>query len=160
MTRNWGGALCLLLMGACSQGEPFARAVDRVQPMALPAAVPMPADNQLASLAQSAFELGDYGAAVRYYEKQARLTPKRAEVWLGLAASADRAGHFEISAPAYAQLLALAGPVFEYHNNLGFSYLLQGRYAQAEAELRQALALRPEDVTARNNLALLMKLKG
>jgi Tfp pilus assembly protein PilF len=44
--------------------------------------------------------------------------------------------------------------------NYGFSLYLQGRHAEAEAALRQALARQPENATAHNNLGLVLARTG
>jgi Flp pilus assembly protein TadD len=54
----------------------------------------------------------------------------------------------------------LTGQGFEYFNNIGFSYILQGKYPQAEDALERALDMRPGNPTAMNNLALLESIRG
>lgn len=152
--------LLVLALCACAPGSVFDRRGDFLPPIHLPGAVPAPATGDLGTVAQSAFDQGEYGMALRYYQLLAEARPNDPNVLLGLAASADRAGHFEISAPVYDRLLAQTGPIFEYHNNIGFSYMLQGRYLDAATALDAALALRPHDPTALNNRALLERLKG
>ncbi len=46
------------------------------------------------------------------------------------------------------------------HNNLGFAYLIAGRYDEAERELRQAIELAPKRVGARSQLALALMSQG
>lgn len=147
-------------LSACAGPVMFQRQGDYLSPMPLPENVRTVSPASAASVGLTKFSTGDYGASVLYFQQATAASPDNVEVWLALAAAADRAGRFDISQPAYERVLGLVGPVFEYQNNIGFSYILQGRHADAERALDAALMLKPNNETALNNLALLQRLKG
>lgn len=149
-----------LVLSACTGPVMFQRQVEYLSPTPLPENVQAVSPASAASVGLAKFSAGDYGASVIYLQQATAASPDNAEVWLALAAAADRAGRFDISRPAYEKVLGLVGPVFEYQNNIGFSYILQGRHADAERALNAALTLKPNDETALNNLALLQRIKG
>ena len=152
--------LIALALSACASPVMFQRYSEYLLPIALPESV-QPVDSELATSAgQEKFKSGDFGASVLYFQQAAAAFPNNVENWLALAAAADRAGRFDISRSAYEKALSVGGPVFEYYNNVGFSYLLQGRLAEAERALMTALSLKPYDETALNNVALLQRIKG
>lgn len=150
--------LCTGLL-ACAPDQPFDRQTTYLSPEALPASVPDVTRGTELQAGKQSFDAGQYGQAVRYFQKAADASPNQPEAWLGLAAAADRTGHFEISAPAYAQLLTLTGPIVEYYNNLGFSLMLQGRLDAADKAFQDALRIAPGHPTATNNRAILEQLK-
>jgi len=61
---------------------------------------------------------------------------------------------------AYSQALVLAPEEPQILNNLGMSYVLTGDLDQAEATLRRAVARPGSTVQTRQNLALVLGLKG
>lgn len=152
----WG----LVAAASCAPGGPLTRSVDVLSPMQIPTNVAAVAPELMAETGRAKFRAGAYGEAVAYFQQAAVAYPQDPSVWLGLAASADRAGQFAVSAEAYAALERLTGQGFEYLNNIGFSYILQGRYRQAEEALDRALTLRPGNPTAMNNKALLESIRG
>tara|TARA_B110000503_G_scaffold76425_1_gene117884 strand:- start:705 stop:1193 length:489 start_codon:yes stop_codon:yes gene_type:complete len=150
----------LLLISGCTESMMFGRQVEILSVSEIEHVVPLVADDQAFSEGLKSFSEGKFDVATAYMQQAVTLTPESPQVWLALAASADQGGRFEISKPAYEQLLKLSGPVFEYQNNIGFSYILQGRYADAEVALRTALSMRPADQTVANNLALLRRIRS
>lgn len=75
--------------------------------------------------------------------------------WVGLAASYDRLGRFDLADRGYAAAVKLAGHTPSILNNEGYSYILRGDLGKARAKLDEALRLDPNNATAINNLALL-----
>ena len=60
----------------------------------------------------------------------------------------------------YENILKYSSQSFQAHNNLGLEYDRQGFFSQAEAEYKKALAIKPELIESRANLAnLYFKLK-
>lgn len=72
--------------------------------------------------------------------------------WLGILR--DELGDWKQGEAAHRAALALAPSRDDLHNNLGYNLLQQKRFPEAAEEFRQALALRPDSLIARNNLGL------
>jgi Flp pilus assembly protein TadD len=101
------------------------------------------------------FERGDFGLANRYFQDAVTKTPKDATAWVGLAATYDRIGRFDLADQAYASAIRLAGPTVQILNNQGYSYMLRGDLVKARAKFREAGAREPANPIIVNNLALL-----
>jgi Flp pilus assembly protein TadD len=113
-----------------------------------------PSDEPL-HLALEHFNRGHYGIAARYFEDAVEKTPKDATAWVGLAASYDRIGRFDLADRAYAAAIRLTGPTVQILNNQGYSYLLRGDLRNARRRFLKAYELEPNNPTIINNLALL-----
>lgn len=152
--------LSSIVLTACSIDQVGVERPETVPQLVLPAFEAKVSADKAKALARSAFSASDFPVAVRYYQSAVEQAPRDVDAWLGLGASADRAGHFEISAVAYAELLELTGPSVEYFNNRGFSFLLQGNLFDARSALKAGLKLSPDNKTLQNNLQLVNKLEG
>jgi Flp pilus assembly protein TadD len=119
--------------------------------LSLPASVPDVPQGTEIRAARSAFEAGNFGYAVRYFEQAA----ESEEACLGLAASYDWLYRFDMADRTYDRCGDIAGEGFAYHNNRGFSYLLRGDTAKAAASFGRAQALRPSSPVVRTNLRIL-----
>ena len=159
MLKQLANVFLMIAITGCSADSPFARKTEYLSPTELPNAASLVAGGDFLTAGKVAFADQNYGLAVQYYTKATEEDATKVNAWLGLAASADRAGHFAKSKPAYSKVYKLVGPVFEYHNNVGFSYLMQGRYSDAERAFKAALRIKPGSKTSKNNLALLGKLR-
>jgi Flp pilus assembly protein TadD len=113
-----------------------------------------PSDEPL-KLALEHFNRGNYGLAQRYFQDAVELAPKDATAWVGLAASYDRIGRFDLADRAYAVAIRLVGETTEVLNNRGYSYLLRGDLVRARRMFMKALAREPGNPTIVNNLQLL-----
>jgi tetratricopeptide (TPR) repeat protein len=71
----------------------------------------------------------------------------------------QRAGHDERALAEYRTALAL-GPAEVVHNDIAVLAMKDGRWPEAEAELRAELALNPEYATAEYNLAVVLRREG
>src|SRR5215510_20408 len=60
-------------------------------------------------LALEYFNRGDFGLAARHFEKATALAPKDATAWVGLAASYDRIGRYDLADRAYREAIKLEG---------------------------------------------------
>ena len=98
---------------------------------------------------------GNYGVAQQYYQAAVEKTPNDPTAWVGLAASYDRLGRFDLADTSYAHAARLVGLTPSLLNNEGYSYMLRGDLIKARAKFDAALRREPDNVTARNNLALL-----
>jgi tetratricopeptide (TPR) repeat protein len=106
-------------------------------------------------LATEHFNHGDYGLAERYYQDAVEKAPEDATAWIGLAASYDRIGRFDLADRAYASAIRLVGETTEILNNEGYSYMLRGDLVRARKKLLLAYQQDPNNPTIINNLKLL-----
>jgi Flp pilus assembly protein TadD len=98
---------------------------------------------------------GNFGLAQHYFQDALEKAPKDATAWIGLAASYDRLGRFDLADRSYAQAAKLVGDTASLLNNEGYSYMLRGDLRNARVKFRAALRLDPTNPTTNNNLALL-----
>jgi Flp pilus assembly protein TadD len=152
--------LSFIFLASCSLQPVGPERPETVPQLDIPSFEPGVSAERAKTLGSSAFAGGDFPVAVRYFQSAAEQAPADLDAWLGLGASADRAGQFEISAAAHAKVLELSGPSVEYYNNRGFSLLLQGRLFDARAAFKSGLRLAPDNKTLRNNIQLANKLEG
>ena len=113
------------------------------------------ASDEAITVAVRNFQQENYGNAGKLFFHAVKLAPNDGNAWLGLAASSDRIGRFDLSDIAYRQAARLVGSRKDYHNNRGYSYLLRGDLKSARASLLRAYELDPTDITIKNNLELL-----
>jgi len=98
---------------------------------------------------------GNFGVAQRYFQDAAEKAPEDVSAWIGLAASYDRLGRFDLADRAYAAAAKLEGDTPRLLNNEGYSYMLRGDLKAAGAKFQQALRLDPSNQTTLNNIKLL-----
>jgi Flp pilus assembly protein TadD len=128
---------------------------NRTSGLDLPATVDFYPDHEVLNVAKNHFDEGHYGHAARYFERAVEIAPANAEAWLGLAASYDRIRRFDLADRAYRRAGELVGHRAEYHNNVGYSYLLRGDVLKARDKFLEAARLDPTNLTVANNLQLL-----
>jgi len=148
------GALSVVLTGCNTFG--LAGAFGET-PAALPVTPEvqfLPSDQALA-LAKTHFGQADYGYSANLYQRVVDLNPKDPEGYFGLAASYDRLGRFDLSDRVYAQLYRMVGGTVQYYNNIGYSYVLRGNRAAAQASFAKAAQLEPDNAVVADNLQLL-----
>jgi eukaryotic-like serine/threonine-protein kinase len=103
-------------------------------------------------LADMEYRLGESDAARRHLQTLLRRFPDFSAGWSLLAQIELLNGDPQRAIAIYEKLLARSPGVTEM-SNLGTSYLLLGRYPEAEARFRQAVALEPNNPFAALNLA-------
>jgi Flp pilus assembly protein TadD len=113
-----------------------------------------PSDQPL-KLAAEYFDRGNYGLAQRYFQDATEKSPNDATAWVGLAASYDRIGRFDLADRAYAQAIHLVGETTDILNNQGYSYMLRGDLREARAKFLKAYEREPNNPTIVNNIKLL-----
>ena len=113
-----------------------------------------PSDEPL-HLAIEHFNRGNYGLAQHYFQDAVEKAPKDVTAWIGLAASYDRLGRFDLADRAYHAAIKLQGETFQILNNEGYSYMLRGELKKARAKFAAALSLEPDNPVVINNLHLL-----
>jgi Tfp pilus assembly protein PilF len=101
------------------------------------------------------FYEGNFGLSQQYFQDAVEKTPKDATAWVGLAASYDRLGRFDLADGSYARAAKLVGNTTNILNDEGYSYMLRGDLIKARAKFDAALRLDPGNASAINNLALL-----
>jgi Flp pilus assembly protein TadD len=106
-------------------------------------------------LGMQRFYEGNFGLSQQYFQDAVEKTPKDATAWVGLAASYDRLGRFDLADGSYAHAAKLVGSTPNILNDEGYSYMLRGELNKARAKFEAALRIDPGNATATNNLALL-----
>ena len=109
-----------------------------------------PADDL--AMAKKSYRERNFGLAEQAYRRAVEKSPSNAEAWLGLGATHDQLGRFDLADRDYAQVEKRAGVGFALLNNRGYSYMMRGDLKRARADFKRALALRPESDFVRNNL--------
>src|SRR5207247_1685288 len=84
----------------------------------------------------------------------------RAEAFHRLAIVNDKRSEFGKAVAAYREAIALDPENANLYCDLGYSYFLQHRWADAESNLVRALELRQEFPRAHNNLAMVLARTG
>lgn len=111
--------------------------------------------NDPGRLGRTHLAAGNYAMAQRQFQDAVEKNKEDTDSWVGLAASYDQLGRFDLADRAYRQAIALGGETLEVANNRGYSYLLRGDGPRAQAQFRRALALDPENPVILNNIRLL-----
>jgi len=105
--------------------------------------------------ARGHFRNNDFGYSAAYYKKAVALSPDNPEGYVGLGASYDRLGRFDLSDRVYAALYNISGGSVQYYNNLGYSHMLRGDLKAALVNFRKAADLAPTNIIIANNIQLL-----
>jgi tetratricopeptide (TPR) repeat protein len=98
---------------------------------------------------------GNYGLAEQHYRRAVEATRQNGSAWIGLAASYDRLGRFDLADLAYRHAIWLEGENYIILNNRGYSYLLRGDVRRARRLLERAMLLAPGVPTIANNIAVM-----
>jgi Flp pilus assembly protein TadD len=101
------------------------------------------------------FNRGNYGIAEHYFQDSVEKAPKDVTAWIGLAASYDRLGRFDLADRAYNSAIKLKGETVQILNKEGYSYMLRGDLKRARAKFVAAFRREPDNPTVINNLHLL-----
>ena len=111
--------------------------------------------DQPARLGIQRFYEGNFGLAQQYFPDAVEKSPSDVTAWIGLAASYDRLGRFDLADQAYGAAAKLEGSTVRLLNNEGYSYMLRGDLKTARAKFQSALRLDPNNQTTLNNIKLL-----
>jgi tetratricopeptide (TPR) repeat protein len=111
--------------------------------------------DQPVRLGTQRFYDGNFGLAQQYFQDAVEKSPEDVMAWIGLAASYDRLGRFDLADHAYGAAAKLEGETPRLLNNEGYSYMLRGDLKAARAKFKQALRLDPNNQTTLNNIKLL-----
>lgn len=153
-----GGLIALVfttcMLSACVTGsvpdvDPVGSSYERVE-------VP-PAGSDPVIPARQAFAAGNYAHAARYFEQALAEDPTRKEALLGVAASYDQIGRFDLSAPVYEKASSMMPGDPTLLNNMGYSHLLRGDLQSARSYFSRAAQMKPADPTIDGNRRLLVE---
>src|SRR6478736_4967706 len=72
-------------------------------------------------LGRAHFIAGEYGLAEQAYRRAVEVTPQNGQAWLGLAASYDRIGRYDLAARSYQNARRYLGENYVVLNNEGYS---------------------------------------
>lgn len=158
-----GAVACLVFAGGCAgAGSKRTASLPGNKPTATAEAPVLDArqtaDLQLA-LARTAEEQ-QWPAAMKIYRQLLDADPKNSEAAHRLAILYDRQGEFGQSAEWFQKTLKLKPGDPELFCDIGYSLYCQGRYREAEVNLRQAIAIAPDHSRAHNHLGLVLAQRG
>lgn len=152
---------CALALGGCSPTDPPQPEVaEGVPPLTTPTVQRdadvkyYPSDEPL-RLAFEHFNRGDYGTAQKYFRDAVQKAPEDGSAWIGLAASYDHVGRFDLADQAYREAVQLVGETTALLNNRGYSYMLRGNLIAARQDFLKAYAREPNNPIIINNIKLL-----
>jgi Flp pilus assembly protein TadD len=106
------------------------------------------------------FRGGDPAAARQALEAAVAADPTLVRSWIALGVIADRDRDFARADLAYDRALGVAPDSSAALSNRGYSLMLRGRHADAEADLARALAIEPQLKVAQTNLRLARAMQG
>ena len=148
---------CSLALGGCAgqlaflaTGPAPAQAIAEATPA--PQAVPM---KSALVQGKEAFRAHAFGLAETNFRRAVEEAPTDREAWIGLAATHDELGRFDLADHDYKRLFGLGKATAEVLNNRGYSYLLRGDYARARVDFLAARRLAPDNAFIAANLTLL-----
>ena len=104
------------------------------------------------------FKAGNFGLSERNFRMAVENDPSNAEAWLGLGATYDQLGRFDLADRSYKQVMKLVGPVPQLMNNMGYSNLLRGKRKKAKTYFAKAHKAMPDNEVVNGNKELLAKL--
>lgn len=107
------------------------------------------------SQARAHFSNNDFGYSAALYKKSVELSPQDPQGYIGLGASYDRLGRFDLADRVYAAWYKISGGTAQYYNNVGYSYMLRGNLKAALMSFRKAGKLAPDNLVIANNLQML-----
>ena len=163
MTRIFSAVACGLVMGAllgCGTMRDDSWSADTeytgtTATIQEPGGVKYYRSDEMVRLGQEYFNRGDYGTAERHFRDAVEKSPEDVMAWIGLAASYDRIGRFDLADKAYSTAIGLAGETPQILNNVGYSLMLRGDLVRARAKFMLAIEREPGNPTVLNNIELL-----
>jgi len=168
MPRKWIwsvvliGGQCVALSG-CTQfrpweglKNPFAKAGSNAS---MQSGKPTPEEGKLA-MARLCERRGDLKQAERFYQELLAENPNQQRVYHRLGVIAAQQGRYAQADENFHRAMTTGEPNVELLCDAGYSLYLQHRLQDAEATLRQALAIQPQDPRACNNLGLVLGEQG
>lgn len=108
------------------------------------------------AMAVSLENQGNLKKAAEFYQDALKRDSSRSDAYRGLARIRDQEGRFAESLDLYRKALAASPGNADVYCDMGYSLYLQRNWAEAEKNLRQAVAISADHVRAHNNLALVL----
>ncbi len=105
-------------------------------------------------------EAGRAFEAVRFLEKAVELSPQDWRAFSSYGVALDQIGEHKLARSKYDMALVFAPESPMIMNNKGLSFALDGDLDQAKVVLRRAATMRGSDARIRQNLALVLAMKG
>ena len=163
LTRCLGMALVfwgVLAAAGCQQvpmnhGSPANKSANDSSPAQANLTAAQQADMQIA-MGRVSENQGDLAGAMNIYREALKRNQNSAEAHARMAVIHDKQGEFRESAELYRKALKLSPGNPDIYCDMGYSLYLQRRWAEAEMNLRQAIALNANFARAHNNLAMLL----
>ena len=157
MKKATGLFVSLLLAGAlagCNGQNPFGPAGQNaeLQENVDPASANTPPTADDLGIAKQAFRNRNFGMAEKNFRNAIEKSSSNVEAWLGLAASHDQLGRYDLADREYAQVVRRRGATFELLNNRGYSYMMRGDLKRARIDFNAASRMDPDSEFVRNNL--------
>jgi len=111
--------------------------------------------------AQSAYDSGDYDAAVQHYISAQLEAPEQTKIFYNLGNARYKSEDYDGAIQAYGQALASEDATLQEtaHYNMGNAYFRKGDMDKAIESYEAALSLNENDTQARENLEYVKKLK-
>ncbi len=106
------------------------------------------------------FKLGEYGKAIKYYEKAYRLNPKLSQSEYNLSLAYIKVGRFSDADKILTGLLKRDPTNIKVLNAIAYSFYLRGDDANALKMFKRILQEYPESRDARNNIAIIYWKEG
>jgi Flp pilus assembly protein TadD len=116
---------------------------------------PFVATDEPGRVGREHFARGHYALAQRNFQVAVERAPADGDAWVGLAASYDQLGRFDLADRAYEEATRLKGSTVQILNNRGYSYLLRGDASRANTMFRQARTVDPGSRVVANNIQIL-----
>lgn len=104
--------------------------------------------------AERAFHRGNYGVAETHYRTIVARDEGDVDAWVGLGASYDMLGRFDLADQAYEKALATGKKRAAVLNNMGYSHYLRGNRKKALDALYEAKNLEPDNRKIQGNIEL------
>jgi Flp pilus assembly protein TadD len=104
--------------------------------------------------AKTYFRQNNFGLAEKTFLDILKKDADHLEAWVGLAASYDRLGRYDLADRAYDRVVKVVGRRPEILNNMGYSYFLRGEKGRARATFEEAAKLAPGNPVVQANLVL------
>jgi Flp pilus assembly protein TadD len=105
-------------------------------------------------LAQQHFKESDYGLSEKLFRKVVAENPNDINALMGLAASYDQLGRFDLAERAYMSLFKIVGRSPKLVSNYGFSHYLRGNKEQALELFKEAGKTLPKNNKINANIKL------
>jgi tetratricopeptide (TPR) repeat protein len=142
---------CLLVVVGCTFSDAFLESVRPVY-RAQGGASEMGQQSNY-SLGKQYFLDGRYGLALEAFQAELAQNKRSVSALNGIAACYDKLKRYDLALSYYYKALQIQSDSVRTLSNLGYSFILQGRFQEADKVLRLALHYNPENVRVKQHLA-------